>query len=840
MNHPIIPASGGAARIPHGRIVLLTLLLTTAPAWAALSPDLTVTDRLSGGAFALVYDRAAADLHVEDGDFKVVHIAADCLASDVEGVTGVKPRISPGLTGLSKNVVLIGTIGSSEPIDQLIRAGKLDVKSIAGKWESFVIETVANPLPGVRSALVIAGSDRRGTAFGVFELSEAIGVSPWVWWADVAPSHRDALVIGPGAHVQGPPSVKYRGIFINDEDWSLQPWAAKTFEPETNDIGPKTYAKVCELLLRLKANYLWPAMHPCTKAFNIYPQNKIVADDYAIVMGSSHAEPMLRDNVTEWDPKARGEWDYDKNRDGILKYWEERLQENGHYENTYTIGMRGIHDSPMPGGGSTADKVARLQRVIDDQRALIGRDVNANVEQAPQIFVPYKEVLTLYQNGLKVPPDVTLVWPDDNHGYIRELSTPEEQQRPGGSGIYYHVSYWGAPADYLWLCTTPPALVWEEMHKAYDNGARTVWVLNVGGLKKSAIDMDFFLSMAWDIDAWNETAQTAFLADWSKRTFGKEHAADIAAILDEYFRLNYPSKPEHLLHAQFSDNYNEKQRRLEWFARLVEKTNTLYAKMPPEKKDAFYELVVYPVRCSALINQKILSPSPDEAEKAYEQIQTETQYYNEQLAGGKWNHIMSANPHNQPVFQKPSAAASPEPAAGGEAAPPGGGYVSIEAEHAARKTAGEGVGWKVISGLGRSGGSITLLPTTSSVPGAADLEYDFTAPNAGSAKVIVYCIPTHAIHPGLQLRYSAGIDQEAPQTVDIDTVEFSREWSVNVLRAAAIGTTTHTLAAGKHTLKLSPLDPGVVFDKVVIDLGGLQPSHLGPPETARPAVAARS
>ncbi len=817
----------------HLCVVALLFPAAGLQAQAAATPSVMVTDRLGNGAFPLMYDRAAADIHVEENDFKVAHIAADCLAADIQAVTGVKPRIAPDLTGVSKNLVLIGTLGNSAPIDQLVRAGRLNVKTIAGKWESFVVATVANPLPGVNSALVIAGSDRRGTAYGVFELSEAIGVSPWVWWEDLRPRHRAALVIAAGAHTKGPPSVKYRGIFINDEDWSFQPWAAKTFEPETNGIGPKTYAKVCELLLRLKANYLWPAMHPCTKPFNSYPQNKIVADDYAIVMGSSHAEPMLRDNVGEWDQQTRGEWDYDRNRDGILSYWEERLRENGRYENVYTIGMRGIHDSAMPGGGSATDKVARLQRVIDDQRVLLARDVNPNVGQVPQIFVPYKEVLALYRNGLKVPADVTLVWPDDNHGYIRELSTPEEQKRPGGAGVYYHVSYWGAPEDYLWLSTTPPALIWEEMRKAYDHGARTVWVLNVGGLKKSAIDMEFFLRMAWDVDAWYETAQSVFLADWAARSFGTEHAPEIAANLDEYYRLNYPAKPEHLLQAQFSDNYNEKQRRLQWFAQLVGKTNALYAQMPPEEKDAFYELVVYPIRCSALINEKILSPSADKARMAYDQIQAETKYYNEQLAGGKWNHMMSASPRNRPVFQKPAVNTNTESVPNDEETTAAGNRcISIEAAHAARKVDGGGAAWKAIAGLGRSGNSITLLPTTANSLGAAELAFDFTAPTAGVANVFVYCIPTHAIYPGSQLRYSESIDEVPQQTVDIDTAEFSREWGVNVLRAAAIGTTAHMLGEGKHTLKLRPLDPGVVFDKVVIELGGLKPSQLGPPETA--------
>jgi len=812
---------------------LLAALPVTPRAWAELTPALALGSESEAGNFPLVRNHAAAGICVDGNDFKVVHIAADCLAADVAAVTGVKPAIT-GSAALPKDLVLIGTIGTSPSIDKLIQDGKLDVRDVKGKWESCVIKTVTNPLPGVHSALVIAGSDRRGAAYGVFELSEAIGVSPWVWWADVAPSHRDALLIRGGEHILAPPSVKYRGIFINDEDWSFQPWAAKTFEPETNDVGPRTYAKVCELLLRLKANFLWPAMHGCTKPFNSFPENKIVADDYAIVMGSSHAEPMLRNNVGEWDAAARGPWDWEKNRDGILKYWEERLQENGKYENVYTIGMRGIHDSPMPGGGTTADKVARLQQVLGDQRAMLARDINPNVDQVPQIFVPYKEVLTLYQHGLQVPGDVTLVWPDDNHGYIRELSTPLEQKRPGGAGVYYHVSYWGAPNDYLWLCTTPPALIWEEMRKAYDNGARTAWILNVGGLKKSAIDMEFFLRMAWDIDSWNQNAQAVYLKDWALRNFGNEHAADIAAILGDYFLLNYPAKPEHLLQAQFTGNYHEKENRLSQFNHLVRMTNTIYDAMPPEKKDAFYECVVYPVRCSALMNERWLSGTPGEAQKAYDQIQAETKYYNEQLAGGKWNNMMSANPRNQPVFQPPAAAPGTPAITDTESAPTGQGnpgYISMPAASAVRKTDAPGAAWTKIFGLGRTGQALTLLPTTTTSLGNAELDYNFFAPTTGTAAVMVYCIPTHSLYPGLQLRYSAAVDGEAPQIVNIDTAEFSKPWGINVLRAAAIGTTSHTLAAGSHTLKLRPLDPGVVFDEVVIDLGGLKPTQLGPPWT---------
>ncbi|MES2440175.1 MAG: glycosyl hydrolase 115 family protein [Verrucomicrobiota bacterium] len=796
-------------------ITLCWLLSALLPAWA--EPSVSLLEKQEAGSFALAAQGTAARIVTDPADFKVVSLAAECLADDIERVTGRRPG-----TG-GEAAVIIGTIGRSKLIDGLIASRKLDVSGIRGKWEAFVIATVKDPLPGVASGLVIAGSDRRGTAFGVFDLSETIGVSPWVWWADVAPQRREAVFLSSGSRVQGSPGVKYRGIFINDEDWGLQPWAAKTFEPETKDIGPKTYAKICELLLRLKANYLWPAMHPSTKAFNFYPANKTVADDHAIVMGSSHAEPMLRNNVDEWDKAVYGEWDYEKNRDGVLKYWEERVKENGKFENVFTIGMRGLHDSAMPGGGGTKDKVARLQRAIDDQQAMLAREVDKNLSQIPQAFVPYKEALLLYQNGLRVPDHATLVWPDDNYGYIRQLSSPAEQKRKGGSGIYYHLSYWGAPADYLWLCTTPPALIWEEMHKAWENGARDLWVLNIGDIKPGEIGMEFFLRMAWNPGAWKETAQMDFLNDWAARNFGREHAAGIAAILDEYYRLNFPAKPEHLMKAGFTDHYQEKELRLKRFASLVEKTNAIYQEMPAARRDAFYELLVYPVRGSALMNQKYLGPDPM---AAHEKIQSETKFFNEKVAGGKWRHIMSAAPRKLAVFQKPAAA----PPAATSSEPVDTNYVSLEAERPARATGGNGVSWKVIAGLGRSGDSVALLPTTAEIPPSAVMEYDFTALKEGPAKVLVYCIPTHALRPGMKLRYSASIDAGPAAIVDIDTAEFSKPWAENVLRGAAIGTTDAQLTAGRHTLKIRPLDPGVVFDKIVIDLGGLKHSHLGPPE----------
>ncbi|HEY4329365.1 MAG TPA: glycosyl hydrolase 115 family protein, partial [Phycisphaerae bacterium] len=549
------------------------------------------------------------------------------------------------------------------------------------------------------------------------------------------------------------------------------------------------------------ANFCWPAMHDVTKAFNIYPENKEVADRYGIVMGSSHCEPMLRNNVTEWGQANAASYNYVTNRTGVLDYWRKRLEENGKYENVYTIGMRGIHDGDMTGGGTVAQKVTRLNQIITDERDLISQEINKDVTKVPQIYCPYKEVLTYYQNGAVPPDDVTLVWADDNHGYIRQLSTPAEQKRSGGAGVYYHISYWGVPHDYLWLTTTPPALIWEELSKAYDYGARNLWVINVGDLKPGEIDLTMAMSVAYDAKRYTLDNVDDYLKDFATRTFGSAYAAEIAGILKEYYHLNYQRKPEHLgfnasqsnpravQPTEFSDA--EITQRLAAFNALVRRADTVNGKLPKQQLDAFYELVLYPVRCSALQNVKMLQmdmnrrdaargdaaaaiAAADQSKSAYDQIQTETAYFNDTLAGGKWKYMMSAAPHATDVFKAPvfvtvgPTAAGAVPAsevriqAPARAAVPAGtfadegGYISIAAEHFSRKVDQGGAGWKVIAGLGREGDSVAVYPTTtpsitdiSKLPASAPaLEYDIDAgPGASTAKITLQAIPTHRINP---------------------------------------------------------------------------------------------
>ena len=457
--------------------------------------SLAVAEINSPQAFPLADAGKAASIYIDKKDAEVVAIAAEAFKEDINLLTGLSPEVLKNNQALSNYPIIMGTLGQSAYIDQLTKMGKINASVLRGKWETFSISVIENPLKGVKRALVVAGSDRRGTAFGVFELSRRLGVSPLCWWADVKPATKKNLYVQAGQSIVQSPSVKYRGIFINDEDWGIQPWAAKMMDTDVKDIGPKTYTKIFELLLRLKANYIWPGMHPSTKAFYYYANNPVMADKYAIVLGSSHCEPMLRNNVFEWAEnfeheygKKPGEWRYDLNKNEIEKYWIDRVVQAKNYESVYTVGMRGIHDGSMPGPKDKNEKVKLLGEVIADQRAILSKNTTQPVSSIPQIFCPYKEVLSLYQAGLKLPDDVTIVWADDNHGYIRQLSNPEEQKRSGGSGVYYHISYWGAPQDYLWLSSISPSLISYELTKAYQYKADRLWVVNVGDIKPAEME----------------------------------------------------------------------------------------------------------------------------------------------------------------------------------------------------------------------------------------------------------------------------------------------------------------------------------------------------------------
>jgi hypothetical protein len=816
----------------------------------ARAGDAWVRTVAAKGDFTLFRERAAP-LVYGAGDAAVVGLAVRDLAVDIDRVAGRKPRVATSASGARGEIVLVGTLGHNPAIDALVANGKLDVAALRGAWESFVIATVEAPMAGVARALVIVGSDARGTAFGVYELSQAIGVSPWTWWADVAPAKKAALFVAAGTRRFGPPSVKYRGIFINDEDWGLQPWAAKTYEPENGGIGPKTYARVFELLLRLKANTLWPAMHACTRPFNSFAQNARLANDYAIVMGSSHAEPMLRNNVGEWTA-APGDYNYLSNPDGVRAYWDERLATNGGFENIYTLGMRGIHDSNMQGPKTDAERIATLQAIFADQRRLIARHVAPQVEQVPQAFCAYKEVLGLYRQGLQVPDDVTIIWPDDNFGYVRNFASDAERKRSGGFGVYYHLSYLGAPLSYLWLGTTPPALVWEEMTKAYAHGAQRIWIANVGDIKPGEIGTELFLRMAWDINAVTRETLPAFLPAWAAREFGAAHGAEIGSIMDQYYRLNFQRKPEHLQwwlpkEAPRRSIFNEAEadERLAAFARLRARVARVASVMPAALRDAYFELVDYPVWASALANERFFEGERGNAVAALAadtRLQQLTAHWNGDLAKGKWRHIMAMEPADEQwrsmrvaPWTMPATAAALAPSA---TAPDT--ALAFEAERYAGKRDMPAAAWQLIAGLGRSGeGAMTVLPSTAAsvaleraASDAPRLDYPVTLPAAGEVTLRAYLLPAHPIAGGA-LRFAVALDDAAPQLVSLEDKDGGADWAQGVLNGARVATARlDVAAAGAHVLHVYGLDAGVVIDKVVIDNGTPAAGYLGTP--ARP------
>lgn len=822
----------------HRCLLLCALLATLLGTEANAAP--WVTEQPAPQAFPLFDGHAAATLNVSSTDATVVRIAVETLAQDIEAVTGQRPALSSRSAGPS---VIVGTLGQHAVIDRLVAQGRIDVEALRGAWESFLIVGLERPEAGSGPALLIIGSDRRGTAYGVYELSEAIGVSPWHWWADVRPAPREALYVDTHRRRFGPPSVRYRGLFINDEDWGLLPWAARTHEPDYGNIGPKTYARVFELLLRLKANTLWPAMHPTTQAFNADPDNARLADDYAIVMGSSHAEPMLRNNVGEWTAPPQ-DYDYVHHREGVRDYWEARIRANGHYENLYTLGMRGVHDSGIQGAETDAERIDVLQRVFADQRELLRDHVSPDLSQVPQLFCAYKEVLSLYRQGLAVPDDATLVWPDDNFGYLRGLPGDAERRRTGGSGVYYHISYLGHPLAYLWLGTTPPALIWEEMHKAWEHGADRIWIVNAGDIKPAEIGVEFFLRMAWNAEAWNADAQTVFLHQWAAREFGPDQAGAIAGLMADTYRLNFERRPEHLQWWLPGErprgsplSLGDARERLDRFADLLQQSAAVLERLPSRLHDAYFELVDYPLRASALANARYFEAEAygrlaheqpalagrhaAAAREADAGLKALTHRYNEDLAGGKWRHFMSEEPaDNQwrsmriaplplPAASLADAAEAPPVPATDEPRP-----IHLKASAASDLQAPAGLRWQAIDGLD----ALTTLPSTQTVDPArpdraATADFRIRIEHDGHYLVELDLLPTQAPTPGRRQRLAITVDDAEPLALELALEVGADAWQQAVLDNRQRLDTGHPwpLDAGTHRVRVHAFDGGLVL-----------------------------
>ena len=638
------------------RILLFVLFLSVShlPIFA-LGQETFVETARHPNSFVIAQRESLATIYVDENDHAGVVRAAADLKADLTRVLGRAPTTINAEADLgtapSANVIIIGTIGKSRVIDRLIRDKKIDVSAITGKWESFLIQTVSKPLPGFAHGLIITGSDKRGTIYGIYDLSEQIGVSPWYWWADVPVRHKDALFVKPGTYVSGPPAVKYRGIFLNDEAPSLTGWVHQKFDNYNHHF----YEKVFELLLRLKANYLWPAMW--NNAFNEDdPLNPQMADMYGIVMGTSHHEPMLRAQQ-EWKRHGTGLWDYSKNPEVLQAFWTEGIKRNKRYESVVTLGMRGDGDLPMSEGAN----IALLQKIVSDQRKIIADNENPDLAAVPQVWALYKEVQEYYEKGMRVPDDVTLLWCDDNWGNIRRLPTPEEQKRSGGAGIYYHFDYVGDPRSYKWLNTIPITKVWEQMNLAYNYGANRIWIVNVGDLKPMEFPMEFFLTMAWDPETWPQRRISEYSRMWAQREFGPEYAPAIADLISKYTKYNGRRKPELLDPNTFSlIDYQEADHVLYEWQTITRQAENIYSRLPENERDAFFQLVLYPVKASAQVTELYITvgknhlyasqgraTTNDLAARARVLFQADAELsaeYNHKLSHGKWQHMMD-QPH---------------------------------------------------------------------------------------------------------------------------------------------------------------------------------------------------
>ena len=648
--------------------VLLAVAVLNHPAYAD-----TVTLFDGNSVAAIAYDQQSGI---------PIQKAAALLSHDLTQLTGRTPALIAGFKNAEGDGVVIG-LASSPEIAALLKRNHISTAPIAGKWETYGRVVVPAPWNPRKKALVIFGSDTRGTIWGVIDLTREMGVSAWEWWADVKIRKTSRIDVDAALHYSREPSVKYRGFFINTG--RLQIWAARTFDPAQGGIGPKTYERVFELMWRLKANMIWPAMSEGDIAFNQIPANYDLARDYAIVRGSSHVEMLLRDNSHEWDPRTMGPYNWLTNKQRMIQYWREAVEKFGQYENLYTVGLRGADDFPME-GVDTPEKMADVvSDVIVEQRKILSEVLHKPADQIPQVFTPYKEIAAAYNTGrLKLPADIILNWSDDNFGYDMQLDNPAERERPGGAGVYYHATFWGAPASYLWLGSTSPSLMWEEMTKAYHFNARKLWVLNAGSIKPVEFLNEFFLAMAFDVDAFaNPSSVRAYLRDWAARNFGPEHSDEIANVMEQYYQLAFEKNPEW---ASFSTTFpessveqskfnildfgDENGRRAEAYRAIMDESVKLMAMMPDDRKAAFYELVQYTVDTGGNLSLRQLDLDKSIAYglqhrasanvyaqatlAAQQEIDAATRRYNETTENGKWRGMITDYPHALPNYEASS------------------------------------------------------------------------------------------------------------------------------------------------------------------------------------------
>jgi len=771
-----------------------------------------------------------------------VQRAAASLATDFEQVTGTRPASS------DNPKILIGTVGTNKQIDLWVKQGLLP--NLKGKTEKYIIKTIGEQL-------VIAGSDKRGTVYGIYELSRQIGVSPWYYWADVPIEKHADIYIKKGEYTDGEPAVRYRGLFLNDEAPCLTTWVKNTFGTDFGDH--RFYEKVFELILRLKGNYLWPAMW----GWAFYaddPENLKTADAMGIMMGTSHHEPMAR-NHQEYarDRKGWGAWNYATNKQNLDRFFREGIERMNGTDDIVTIGMRGDGDEAM--GNGTDTKL--LESIIDNQRRIIKEVTKRPAKETPQIWALYKEVQDYYDAGLRVPDDVTVLLCDDNWGNVRRLPTAEEQKRKGGWGLYYHVDYVGAPRNTKWINVTPIQNMWEQLQLAYNGGIRQLWILNVGDLKPMEYPIQLFMDMAWNPTKYTVDCSASPLGssknlldhtrDFCAESFGCDQACEAASI------LNLVSKYNGRITAEMLD---AKTYTTDEFAQVVAEYQALEARalrqfitLKPECRDAYRQLILFPVQAmgniyemyyaQAMNHELAAAGDPDancwaeRCRQAFKRDSLLCLQYNKEIAGGKWDGMMiqkhiSYKDWNDwyPADVCPDLIAVDTPVQGPTFTPKDG-YISIEAEHTYSRTDATAAKWTVIPFMGRTRSAVALMPYTTGTDGAT-LTYRFKADGAKTAKIHVITKSTLDFLDKGGLVYDVTLDGNSPVSINFNANLNEKPENIysiyypTIARRVVEKEVELPLTASQdiHTLTLHPQDPGIVFEKIVIDLGGYQPQYL--------------
>lgn len=798
------------------------------------------------GGFTWINQERAHPLLFDPEDESGIIRAIQNLKSDAEKVTGIAPTLITSPTG--SGAVIVGSVGNSRWIGELIRTGKMDVSQLKGKREKYIITTLQHPFPGMKEAVVIAGSDLRGTIYGIYELSRQMGVSPWYWWADVPVQKREQICIKQGVFTDGEPAVRYRGIFLNDEAPALSGWAHHTF----GGFNHLFYEKVFELILRLRGNFLWPAMWG-NAFFDDDPENDRLAQEMGIVIGTSHHEPMGRAH-DEWRRHGSGPWNYQTNAPVLRDFWKSGMERMKAYETLVTVGMRGDGDEPM----SEENNIALLEEIIGDQRGIIAEVTGKEAAETPQVWALYKEVQDYYDKGMRVPDDVTLLLCDDNWGNVRKLPMPDEPQRSGGYGMYYHFDYVGGPRNYKWINVTQVQRLWEQMNLTYSHGVDRIWVVNVGDLKPMEYPISFFLDMAWNPAKFNAANLLKHTERWAVEQFGAPYATEVARLIDTYTKYNRRITPELLNDTTYSlENYGEFERVVRDYRDLLIDAMRLHHQLPAAYKDAFDQLVLFPINaCSNLYDmyfavaknrhyadkQDIRANQwADKVKESFARDSLLTYHYNQVIAGGKWAHMMDQVRIGYTYWQQPEKSVMPQVFYVAEAAKTSKplfmereGYISMEAENFARKGESERTHWEVIPGLGKTLSGLTTFPQNS-YPGEDELiylEYDLETETTGKAELHILLSPTLNYNRNEGLRYAVSFNGGEETIVNINgvyDVKQMERWQANSINETI---TTHMLdKAGRQTLRFRVLDPGIVLQKIMINFGGLKQSYLGAPQS---------